>query len=436
MSRVADSTIKGFLYQFNLTLKNLFELPSDKEIQVEGIIEDIDILSNDDITAIQCKYHESQEKFKLSSIYKPVLQMLKNYSLKPDSKIKYILYAFFPSLSEGSYNLTKENLVEMLNTNNLDYICNYIVFIKPCADQEIKTLIEKTNKTIDDKKKIKEYYDKNSIEVSCDLDLFLASKFKFEIGKSYQRIEDEVKQLLINEQFSPDDVKDIFYPNAIQKIAEISTIRVDKNRIINKKWLIENLKKTKKTAITRWTKELTDYKNLLKTRRKQLSFNLNENYRKRCFIIDDTGIENFDDNIVIFLKDYTNMYCKKVKLHRPATFCIHNYTKNKVDDLVSRLYAKDVIAENGYRGNLFFKDAFVKEPETKISENWMQFKLRISNGMEDVYSAINNNKPDDLFVIGSDIPSNLDLKDVNLEILDVKSLSELKYLLKLESEVK
>ncbi len=140
--------------------------------------------------------------------------------------------------------------------------------------------------------------------------------------------------------------------------------------------------------------------------------------------------------LLFFLKDFADMYCHKVKLHRPATFCIDDYSKNEVDDLISRLYSKNIIVENGYRGNSFFKEAFIKEPETKISESWIEFVLRISSGMQEVYDVINKNKPDDIFIIGKNIPDDLDLKDVNVELLDVMNFSELRYLLKLESEVR
>ena len=42
MGRVADSTIKGFMYQFNLTLNQILKA-SDDIIKVEGIVEDIDV---------------------------------------------------------------------------------------------------------------------------------------------------------------------------------------------------------------------------------------------------------------------------------------------------------------------------------------------------------------------------------------------------------
>ena len=64
MDRVASSTIKGFLYQFNVTLEELLNSDSE-EIFVEGRIEDIDIIDESNLKAIQCKYHESQEKFQI-----------------------------------------------------------------------------------------------------------------------------------------------------------------------------------------------------------------------------------------------------------------------------------------------------------------------------------------------------------------------------------
>ena len=41
MGRVADSTIKGFMYQFNLSLNEILK-STNEIIQIEGIIEDID----------------------------------------------------------------------------------------------------------------------------------------------------------------------------------------------------------------------------------------------------------------------------------------------------------------------------------------------------------------------------------------------------------
>lgn len=435
ISRVADSTIKGFLYQFNLTLKTLFE-STDSEIRVEGIVEDIDVIDNRGNKAIQCKYHESQEDFNLSTIYKPILQMLKTYSQNRDADILYRLYAYFPSLDQGERKITQEEIQLILNTTNIDYIANYIVYIKPCASPEILSLIQKKHKSLDEKKRIKDYYIQERPAVGCDINEFFQNKFLFEIGKSYADLEEEVKKYLIDEGLSESDVEEIFYPNAIQTIAETSMNSVDSERLINKLTLIQNLKNTKKTAITRWTKELSDYKKLLKVRLRQLSSNLNANSRKRCFIFDPCNIENFSDGIVLFIKDYVDIYSFKPRLHKPVIFCIQNYNKDDIDGMVSRLYSKGIEVETGYRGKGFFKEAFIRESEFKVNENWMQFRMRLCFFREEVFCVLKENKPDDIFIISKKTIDNIDLRDVNVELLDVSNFDELRYLLKITSEVK
>lgn len=76
--RQADSTIKGYLYQFNKSILEILCMSDDAILILEGIIEDIDILSPTGTTTIQCKYHEDR-KFRMSSVAVPIIEMLCNY---------------------------------------------------------------------------------------------------------------------------------------------------------------------------------------------------------------------------------------------------------------------------------------------------------------------------------------------------------------------
>lgn len=435
MSRVADSTIKGFMYQFNLTLFNLLSSQPGEHVVVEGIIEDIDIISSSNTTAIQCKYHEQQEVFSLSSIYKPVLQMLKTFTEKPNLDIKFVLYAYFPSLQKGEYPITADNLITILSTQNLDYISNYITVIKPSTDPDIINIVNKSNKTKTDKELLKEHYVNNCLPTKCDLNKFLSDNFKFIIGESYNELEIEVKKLLEKEGFSTEDVTDIFYPNSIHHIASLSIESSPSTRQILKVDFVSELNSSKKTAISRWTKELTNYKKLLKIRQSQLSYNLNINNRRRYFIINSTKIESFNDNIVIFLKQYVDTYCHKAKLHDPALFCFQNLSLDAMHDIAARLYTKSIEVQTGYKGNYFFKEAFICSPERKINENWIQFKIRICIESPEILCILNENKPDDLFIISNSINEQLSIKDTNLEVIEIETFNELLYLLKLTKEV-
>lgn len=70
--RQADSTIKGYLYQFNKSILTILEAENDASIVLEGVIEDIDIHSPSSTTTIQCKYHEDK-KYQISSVATPIL---------------------------------------------------------------------------------------------------------------------------------------------------------------------------------------------------------------------------------------------------------------------------------------------------------------------------------------------------------------------------
>ena len=100
MSRTADYTIQGFLYQFNKTALEVLKAQDDDTIIVEGIVEDIEIASLGSLTAIQCKYHEASTSFTASAIYKPLLQMLKHFSDNQTANIRYVLFAHFPTIGK------------------------------------------------------------------------------------------------------------------------------------------------------------------------------------------------------------------------------------------------------------------------------------------------------------------------------------------------
>ena len=59
--RSAIDTIRGFLYQFDYTIFSLLKLSRGIDsLQVEGV-EDVDVRTATETTAIQCKYYEKTE---------------------------------------------------------------------------------------------------------------------------------------------------------------------------------------------------------------------------------------------------------------------------------------------------------------------------------------------------------------------------------------
>ncbi|NMA85031.1 MAG: hypothetical protein GX962_14350 [Epulopiscium sp.] len=323
----------------------------------------------------------------------------------------------------------------MLDTEDINLISKYIVYIMPPDDPQIQQIADKKRKTKEDKELLKKYYSNHNRQCKIDLDDFINNKFELIIGESFEELENSIISDFQSEGFSKEDVCDLIYPNAINLISKLSIKSADPERITSKEQLMQQLQNTKKTAITRWTKELSNYKTLLKKRQSQLSNGLNNNMRKRYFFIDANAIEDFSEEIVIFLKEFVDTYCHKPKLQNPALFCFMNLTHEEFKEIVSRLYSKGIEVETGIKGNRFFKDAFLRTPKRNTLDNWMQFRLRVCIENDAMKDILQEDKPDDLFIISKNCPAGYDLTDINVEFIDINNFNELRYLLKLVKEI-
>ncbi|MGY4688658.1 hypothetical protein [Salibacterium sp. K-3] len=437
MNREADYTIKGFLYQFNVTLLNILDSIEQEEVTIEGVIEDVDITNVDYVTAIQCKYHEAQN-FTLSIISKPLLQMICHFIQNNHPSNNYILYSYFSNLEHGKFPIGYDDIKSILSTQNMELIKKYISVIKPPNNYEIKKLLTKNKLTEDEKEKVKKYYRESDLEEQFDINDFIENRFTLIVGESYQNLSKKIKQKLNDEGFSEKDVEELFYPNAIQRVSELSTIHNPENRKTNKSQFLDFLHKTKKTAITRWTKELMTQKQLLKLRKMQIKTNLNTNSRKRYFIIEPTCLDDFDNNIVSFIKEYLDNYHYKIKLHKETPIFLLKCEEKYIEELEERLHTRDIKIVTGLINNNFYSSQFLKEPKKIIKESWREFDLRLGVLNSNTIESINFSKCDDLFIIDKNDKeqcTSIDFKDINVEPLEINKFIELRYLLNLVKEI-
>ena len=74
-SRSAEATIKGFIYQFDASIRHILEAGPNDQITIEGI-EDVDVSDGVSVKAIQCKYYEGTKLTNsvLRDIVEPMLK--------------------------------------------------------------------------------------------------------------------------------------------------------------------------------------------------------------------------------------------------------------------------------------------------------------------------------------------------------------------------
>jgi hypothetical protein len=394
MSRAADYTIQGFLYQFNKTLLEILKSSDEAEIIVEGIIEDIDVVASTGLTAIQCKYHEAKEKFTISAIFKPLLQMMQHFhDNNKQADISYVLFAHFPTL-HNDYTVSKADLEAALSSKN---------------------------------ENLKKYSD--ALNGQVDLDQFL-SKFSMQLGPTWDEMVNSVHEELIAAGIPRSDVDTLAYPNAIQTIANLSIKHEPSLRRITKIMLLSELAKIKSTAISRWTLALKTRKQIVEARRKQLKAHFDINARLRYFIVNCAKLEDFDINIVSFVCDFLTKYHFKVVHIFTPILCLDT-TEEIFRDIQIRLYKKGIISTDGYVGLQFEESAFFRQPIVQhgrgINNFRREFDIRLlrweTNGV-----VMEHQKADDLFILGENRYTKLDTKDVCTEVLESTSVKEIAFI--------
>lgn len=100
--RTAVSTILGYFYQFDRSILTLFNLPSDGDRIAIECIEDVDVYTATDVTAVQCKYYEKSE-YNHSVIKPAIMFMLAHFKEGQDAgrtPINYYLAGHFDSGQE------------------------------------------------------------------------------------------------------------------------------------------------------------------------------------------------------------------------------------------------------------------------------------------------------------------------------------------------
>ncbi|WP_405423063.1 hypothetical protein [Pantoea stewartii] len=400
MSRSAEDTIKGFVYQFHKTAKQILVSEMDAEIALEGAIEDIDIKDvTGEITAIQCKYHESQDKFVPSLIFKAILQMALNMIKHPNTNIKFILFIHTPDYNtQNNRKLTLTEFDSALNSQQDT--------IKKIAAQIPST------------------FPKTTFVASVDI----------EFAPHFDELSEQVKEELGKIEINNSDVNTILYPNIINHVALISTRKDPSSRNTTKKDVIDFLRKTNDIAISKWTLFLKSRDMLLRAKRTQLLEGLKLNTRMRCFYFKERKIENINDEIVIFIKNYIDKYHFKALHTKTPTFVLEcDFTT--LLDIQHRLYQKKIIANTGYIGCRFEEANFNREPLTinvTKSQTNREFDVRLLMAPNDIKS-INVRKNDDIFLISDYIPDEIDTQDVQIFLSGVESREELEYILNIRS---
>jgi hypothetical protein len=260
--------------------------------------------------------------------------------------------------------------------------------------------------------------------IGVDVDGFL-KVFSVSVTPKYDALMDENARQLVALGFNKTEVDTLFYPNAIQIIADLSIKHDAKLRKTTKRDFLETLRRIRSTAVSQWTLALKTRQKVLETRRKQLNENLNANTRLRHLAIFPAFLEQFDHQIVLFIKSFIDKYHFK-SAHTQTPLITIDVRQEVFDEIAERLIGKDVVLNLGRPVKTFNETNFFREP--MIQKDKKEFVLRFIR-WDDYKNIVPNTKADDFFVIGDGDITCLDVKDVNVEVLCAEKFDEIKYMM-------
>ena len=419
--RQANSTIKGYSYQFNKSILEILQAEEYAEIVLEGVIEDIDIHSPTSTTTIQCKYHEDK-KFQISSVVPPILEMLCHYCecAYLGKSISYILYAYYAD-NVGSIDIAE--FVKFLeSTMDKDIMLKYFHRIYSIPDSAILSIANKSKRNNLEKEELLNYYktNRNSLSLRVNIQDFWNS-FTYVKAEQYDDLQAKVIQELENIT-DHDTAKALFYPNAFSRVAYLSSKSDRSDRTITKSDFVDYLLNQKSVLLTSWAIEILGKEQILKAKKEYLSSAFASNPDVRAFVFSDAFLEASGNKIVTFIHEYISKYFRKRKLHKPPIFIFGNNHADLMQSTLLELYKYQEPVNTGYLGSVFLEDSFISN--TNCSPNFSCKIALLSKISVGVLEKCNVNQ---LYIIGS-IDTSFDSPNYYIEQLDIADISSLRYL--------
>ena len=426
--RQADSTIKGYLYQFNKSIFEILHMSDDNFLVLEGVIEDIDILTPTSKTTIQCKYHEDK-KYTISSVAVPIIEMLCNYceSSYMGKNIKYVLYAFFADNVDDINVLDFKDFLD--STQDKEILTKYFHRIYNIPDAEILNISNKPKKTAIDKEKLIAYYKANrsALSIRISIDDFW-SNFSYVKAEQF----DQLKEMVIDELRNISDettATTLYYPNAFSYVALKSAMKKESDRQVSKKSLIEFLAKQKTILLNQWTLEAIDRKALLKAKRASMTSFFASNSDIRAFVFSDDFLCKNEGTIIPFIREYIGKYFKKIRLQKPPIFVFGDKSYELMQDIIMELYKYQQPVNSGMVGSQFIKESFIND--NNCSNNYVCKIAQLSNIDRYVLEQCHVNQ---LYIVGT-VETSLENNNYFVEFLTVSTVDELRYLVGLSKNM-
>lgn len=332
-SREATSTIKGYYFQFDYYVLRLLCLQSDEAfVCVEGI-EDVDIITDDSIEAVQCKYCEDTKCYpsKVGEALRPMLRHFADH--KDGQAYRYKLYGHYKSGQDG-----------IPDGFDIDY-----------AKDKFFTYKEKgVNHVLHDELGLKD----------SDIKKFL-SRLELQLdANSYEdQYEEIISQLQLVIGCTEYDARYFYYNNAVAFVKRVAVKKTKTARTLTKREFLAEIGK-KHELFDKWYIEYIGYEKYYKAARKEFFTATNISPSHRLFLI-ECDHECTDTELTGVIMEIGRKW-SKVSKREPNPFCpyiyLHGLSGSRLVNVKKRLIENEFFFWDGYeyKGAVFNPSALAR----------------------------------------------------------------------------
>lgn len=391
-TRDAVDTIRGYYYQFDYCILSILEQNIDENKVYIECIEDVDVETANDKTAVQCKYYAGTV-YNHSAISQAIRFMLQNFSQNKSDTLNYKIYGYYKS---GQEKLPKKLEVEFVKKHFLTYTKKGVEY----KEYEILNL---------DDKDIESFIEHLEIDVNAI---------------SFEEQEKKINEKLI-EIFKCNfyEADTIYYNNALRIIKNMATSKNAKDRKISKKQFLQEIN-TKEVLFNQW---YLNYKNLnkyCKNIKKEYFTYANISPYERFFLIEcNEGISTIEIKDIVL--KISEKWCN-IKMRQPTPFCPYIFFYGLSDDKI--LSVKVMLQEDDFYfidGYDFKNASFNLKSIIRKANYYNKIKVKLIDDLENVkkiLESISGTREIYQFYINKPFYYDEKYKNIRVPIIETKNV--------------
>ncbi|MCB7038347.1 DUF4297 family anti-phage-associated protein [Eggerthella sinensis] len=349
--RSANEALKGYFYQFDLSIIKILSMENDYACTIEGT-EDVDLTRFDEMTAIQCKYHEGKE-YQHSAIKKPIQLMLRDYSNRKAANrplVSYLLHAHFCS---GQEKLKLPLELDCLKKNFLTYR----------EKEELHVVFEELS--ISDSG-LNEFLELLIIDLNAKA-----------YDDQHRSVLDLIQTVMSCSSF---EAENYFYNNALNVVRELAIGSKVEDRRIDKRAFLNRINK-KQLLLNQWYLQLKTEEGYIKAIKREYFSSLNLPNKNRFFLIeiDDTfGRADLKSFIELIVQKYA-----KTSRRESHPCCPYVYFHGLGDDDLLALKNDLYIEGLGFTDGYPYKNCDFKQQSIHVEPSYGNgIKVKIINNID------------------------------------------------------